>query len=67
MEFNNLIKQLRLDKKLSQTELAKELNLNQTTISMWELGKKLPDYNNLVKLSKFFDVTADVLLGLSEK
>ena len=66
MKFKDIIIELRKQKNLSQSQLAKDLELNQTTISTWELGKKLPDYNSLVQLAKYFDVSGDYLLGLED-
>ncbi|MBE7082232.1 MAG: helix-turn-helix transcriptional regulator [Clostridiales bacterium] len=64
MEIAKLIKELRKEKKLTQTELAKLLNTTQDTISLWELGKSLPSVIDLVNLCKIFNVSADYLLGL---
>jgi len=66
MNFAEKIKMLREEKNLSQLQLANILQVNQTTVSTWELGKKLPDFPNIVKIAKFFDVTSDYLLGLSD-
>lgn len=60
------IRQLRKDRKLSQTQLAKILSTSQDTISLWEIGKSLPDANNIVAICKFFEVSADYLLGLED-
>lgn len=61
----NVFKELRKEKGLTQVQLANLLNLDQTTISKWELNKALPDVNTLCKLSSLFDVSTDYLLGLS--
>ena len=64
MQIGKIIKDLRLDKGWSQTVLASKLYVSQDTISLWELGKSLPDIPNLIKLSKLFKVSTDYLLGL---
>lgn len=63
----NIYKELRKKKGLTQTELAKILNLNQTTIGKWENNnlKVIPDYTTLIALSKLYGVTTDYLLGNS--
>ena len=61
----NTFKELRKEKKLTQTELAKQLNIDQTTVSKWELDKALPDTVMLIKLAEFFDVSTDYLLSRS--
>ena len=66
MEIGKIIKELRKENNMSQTQLAKVLCTTQDTISLWELGKSMPDANNIVKLAKFFGVSADYLLGIEE-
>lgn len=60
------IKELRLEKKLSQQALAKRLGINQTSLSKIECGSSTPDALLLVDLSRFFQVTTDYLLSLTE-
>lgn len=62
----NNIRTLRKEKGLTQVELSKELEVDQTAISKWEVGKALPDTAMLLKLSTFFDVSIDYLLGTSD-
>ena len=64
MNIGKVIKELRKERNISQTELAGMLNLSQDTISLWELGKSYPDIISLIELSKIFKVTTDFLLGL---
>ena len=64
MKIGQVIKELRKERKMTQTELADLLYVSQDTISLWELGKSLPDIENLVKLTKIFKVTADYILGI---
>ena len=64
MDFGLILKDLRKEKKLTQTELASYLCTTQDSISLWELGKSYPDIPTLIKIAKFFEVTTDYLLGL---
>lgn len=66
MKIGNIIKELRKEKNMSQTDLAKLLFLSQDTISLWERDKSLPDVNSVVEMSKIFQVTTDYILGLEE-
>ena len=66
MNIGKLIKELRIEMKLTQTELAKKLNTTQDTISLWELGKSFPDIFSLIKISQIFNVSTDFLLGLEK-
>ena len=58
--------ELRLEQNLSQEKLAKVFSVGQQTISKWERDICEPDYNTLVAVAKFFDVTTDYLLGLTD-
>ena len=62
--FKERLKELRVERKLSQADLAKELNVSQRSISSWETGFRQPDFETLERIAKFFDVTTDYLLGL---
>lgn len=61
----NRIKELRKERNLTQIQLSEILEIDQTTVSKWELGKAFPDSQTLKKLSAFFDVSIDYLLGNS--
>ena len=65
-DFSQTLKELRLERQLTQSELADLLIINQRTISSWENGSREPDYDMLVKIAKFFDVTTDYLLGVED-
>ena len=61
------LKKLRLDKKLSQAQLAKAAGLSQHSIMCWETEKRLPKTRSLIVLIKFFNVKANYILGLDDK
>ena len=66
-EFSKRLKILRTEKNLTQLELSKELGYNTyTVITNWESGNQMPDIENLILLAKFFSVSIDFLVGLSE-
>lgn len=62
----NKFKELRLKFHLSQTELADKFNINQATVSKWEKGKSIPDILMLQKLSQFYSVPINELIGSNE-
>lgn len=66
MNIGSIIKELRREKGMSQTELAELLFTSQDTISLWERGKSLPDIAAVLKLTKIFKVSSDYLLGLEK-
>ena len=56
------IKTIRKAKGLSQEELAVKLNVVRQTVSKWEQGQSYPDFQRLVMLSDYFDMTLDELV-----
>ena len=64
MSIGENIKGLRVEKNMTQTQLASLLFISQDTISLWERNKSLPDVKSLIQLSKIFNVTTDYILGL---
>ena len=66
MDIGKMISKLRSDKGLNQRELAKLLGVSNGAIGMWETGKRQPDLDTIKKLSAFFGVTTDYLLGNSQ-
>ncbi len=64
--FKEKLKELRIENKLSQQELAAQLNVSQRSISSWETGFRQPDFETLEKIAKLFNVTTDYLLGISD-
>ena len=57
------IKELREDKKISQTTLAVSVGTSQRNIGRWENGENEPTYSQLVKIADYFGVTIDYLVG----
>lgn len=61
-KFPEMLKKLRTDRNLSQSQLAKDLNLAQSTIGMYESGQRIPDVNALEKLCEYFNVRLEYLI-----
>lgn len=47
---------------MTQQRLALELDMNQNTVSRYESGKRQADYQTLIKIADYFDVSLDYLL-----
>ena len=62
MKFNEKLLSIRKKKGLSQEELGMELQVSRQTISKWESGQSYPDFQKLVLLSDYFDMTLDELV-----
>ena len=66
MKFKVRLKELRIEKNLSQMQLALETGLSQSAIAKWELGKTEPTASAIICLAKFFNETTDYILGLED-
>jgi len=64
--FSERLKELRIEKGLSQRELAKMVNLSHNAIAQWESESRIPNAEAVVILAKFFNVTTDYLLGVTD-
>ena len=63
MTFGEKLQKLRRESALSQEKLAEQLHVSRQAISKWELGTAAPDTDNIVRLSKFFQVPLEYLVG----
>ena len=59
MKLSDKIVGLRKSNGMSQEDLAEKLDVSRQAISRWESGAAMPDANNILQLSKLFDVTTD--------
>ena len=64
--FANKLKELRKEKNMSQQQMAEYLNIKQQSYARYELDTSEPSYEMLVIIAKFFEVSTDYLLGLSD-
>ena len=62
--FGELLRELRRDRGMTQSDLARELSFTPMTISSYEHGCSIPDDATKVKIAKIFNVSLDYLLGL---
>ena len=60
------IRDLREDKDLTQKQLSKALNCSQQVYSNYELGQRDIPTDILIKLSAFYKVSVDYILGISD-
>lgn len=67
MNFGKKIKELRLQKTVTQEQLAAHLNLSPQAVSKWENGLTLPDIQLLPELSVYFGVTIDELFEMTDE
>ena len=62
--FSKRLKQLRGNK--SQDDVAKDIGISRGALSYYEKGERNPDINILSSIAKYYNVSADYLLGLSD-
>lgn len=62
MNFGEKLQTLRKENRMSQEKLAERINVSRQAISKWEKGVAVPDTDNIVQLSKFFQVPIEYLL-----
>lgn len=64
--FCSRLRQLRQSRKLTTSQVGKDLSVSKQTISHWENGDRLPAINAFVALADYFDVSLDYLVGRSD-
>ena len=64
--FGNRIKELRCEKELTQQQFATIFYLNKSSISRYEKDKQIPEMETLLRISHFFNVSLDYLIGNSD-
>lgn len=62
MDFGKQIKQLRLERNLTQGQMAEQLGISRQAVSNWENNKNLPDLELIISISKLFSVSLDDLI-----
>ena len=67
VELGNVIKDARIDKRLTQQELADKMNISRNCIGNWESGRRKIDIVELQKLCKALGVKTDDLIAKVEK
>lgn len=63
MKINLVLKELRMEGGLRQSDVAKALGVSRTAYSNYELGIREPSLEMVVKLCDLFNVSADYMLG----
>lgn len=66
IQADRRIKQLRMSRGMTQTELAKAMSVTRSSVNAWEMGISVPTAAKLVELSLYFQVSTDYLLGLEK-
>lgn len=67
LSFGINLRTLRVQKNLSQQDIADRLSINRTTYTKWELGVSEPSLTMLLKLAEIYDVDCNRLLEKTER
>ena len=65
--FGQKLKELRLSNNVKQKDIAEHLGILPNSYQQFEYDKIKPSYENLVKLCRYYGVSADYLLGLTDE
>lgn len=66
MTFEQVLRNLRLERKLTQAELSRKLGLSGSSVSMYERGERKPSYEVQEAIADFFNVDMDFLMGRTD-
>lgn len=64
MKIKNRLKDVREDRDLKQSDIAKILETTQEQISKYETGKQLMGIDKYIKLAEFYNISIDYLVGI---
>ncbi len=62
--FSKRLKELRIEKNLTQVQLGEKTGISQTSVAKWENAERSPSIEYLVELASFFNCSIEYLLGL---
>lgn len=65
--LGKMIRELRIEFEISQTQLAKALGVSKQSVSNWENENILPSIEMLARIASYFGVTCDYLLEMDER
>ncbi|MBQ9624803.1 MAG: helix-turn-helix domain-containing protein [Clostridia bacterium] len=65
-QFNERLKELRLQKHYTQKQVADDLKMTVSALSQYENGKRTPKNSVLIRLAKYYNVSSDYILGMDD-
>ncbi len=66
MIFKSRLKEIRIEKGLTQKEVAAALEISVSCYGGYEQGYREPDLKTLIKICKMFEISSDYILGLED-
>lgn len=67
VNMGDKLRSLRIEKNLTQKQVADRIGLAISAVSSYESGSRYPTYDTLIKLARMFHVSTDYLLGITDK
>lgn len=67
MTFRDSLREIRKARKMTQKDVYTRLQVSPNCYASWEQGRTQPDIENIIRLCKLFNVTADHLLGITDE
>lgn len=67
VSMGDKLRSLRIEKNLTQKQVADRIGLAISAVSSYESGSRYPTYDTLIKLARMFHVSTDYLLGIADK
>ena len=64
--FSERLKEIRIEAKMTQQQVAKQLQIKQPSYARYENGKHEPSLQTVAEIARIFDVSCDYLLGLTD-
>lgn len=65
--MDKVLKELRKERKLTQTQLEKDTGIDQALLSKFEHGERVPNTEKLLILAEYYDVSVDYILGRTDR
>jgi len=65
-DFSERLKELRIEQRMTQEQLAEKFFLNKSSVSRYERGQQVPEVDLLQSIADYFDVSIDFLLGRTD-
>lgn len=67
MQIGHIIAKYRMEKGISQKDLANILNVNTSTVGLWETNKRFPSPTTLIEIADYFNISMDILFSADRK
>ena len=67
VDFSQRLKKVRMDRHLTQAQVARKIGVTASMVSSYETDIRLPSYDVMIRIADLFGVSVDYLLGKTER